>query len=231
MARGLIHPDEYYTPSALLNTIREGNEQEVRSEYSKLRAIAMKRLSRLEAAGMDDTQSYLRNINHYPKLKDIKTKQELAGRLSDLSRFIKAKQSTVSGQKEIRKKTVETLNSHGYDFVNMDNVADFGLFMEEYRKQKLEDQGYDSGDAADTYSVVVKHKIDPKELEQDFEFWLEHVEEAKALRRSKASEGDYDKLKKRLEKKVKKPKARRARYSGALKSMKSSKSRKSSKRR
>lgn len=227
----LKYDPDFYIPSNLNKQLQGSMSKEIRAEYSRLRGIAMKRLKRLEAADMDDTQAYLKNYKHYPALKDIKTSQELAGRLSDLSRFITAKASTVSGQREIRSKSIATLHENGYTFVNDDNIVDFGRFMEEYRKQKLDKEGYDSGDAAETFSIAEKHLIDPDELYQEFEFWLANVDTAKKLKRS-ANDGNYQKVKKRLENKVNAShkKRRRSRYSGALKSVKSGKSRKRGKR-
>lgn len=196
----------WYTPSNLV-VMLEGDKDkvsQVRKEYTRLRDISQKRLKRLEKAGFSDTEAYKRNINHYPKLKDIKTKHELAARLSDLSRFVASSMSTVSGIKERERKSLESLSEHGYDFVNASNLQEFGEFMEEYRNQLL-DMDYDSGDAADLYNVVIKHKLDPSKVQEDFEFWLENLEKAEALSRSK-SDGNYEKTKKRLEKKIKEDK-------------------------
>ena len=207
MARkaSLRYDFNWYTPSnlkAMLEGSRDLN-REVRKEYSKLRDIARKRLQRLEAAGYTETEAYRRNVNHYPKLKDIKTKSELAQRLSDLSRFIASSQSTVSGIKEREQKVLEKLHENQYNFVNESNLKDFGEFMEAYRDQML-DMEYDSGDAAEVYSIVVKHKVDPEKVKEDFEYWLEHIDEALKMRRSKASVGNYERIKKRLDNKLKK---------------------------
>ena len=207
MARkaSLRYDFNWYTPSNL-KAMLEGSKdlnREVRKEYSKLRDIARKRLQRLEAAGYTETEAYRRNVNHYPKLKDIKTKSELAQRLSDLSRFIASSQSTVSGIKEREQKVLEKLHENQYNFVNESNLKDFGEFMESYRDQML-DMEYDSGDAAEVYSIVVKHKVDPEKVKEDFEYWLEHIDEALKMRRSKASAGNYERIKKRLDKKLKK---------------------------
>lgn len=207
MARkaSLRYDFNWYTPSNL-KAMLEGSKdlnREVRKEYSKLRDIARKRLQRLEAAGYTDTEAYRRNVNHYPKLKDIKTKSELAQRLSDLSRFIASSQSTVSGIKEREQKVLERLHENQYNFVNESNLKDFGEFMEAYRDQML-DMEYDSGDAAEVYSIVVKHKVDPEKVKEDFEYWLEHIDEALKMRRSKDSAGNYERIKKRLDKKLKK---------------------------
>ena len=197
----------WYTPSNIKAMLEgdKGLQSEVRKEYTRLRDISQKRLKRLAKAGYTDTEVYRRNVKHYLKLKDIKSKSELAQRLSDLSRFVASKQSTVSGIKEKERKALESLSEHGYGFVNESNIQEFGEFMEEYRNQLL-DMDYDSGDAAELYSVIQKHKIDPEKVKADFEYWLENLEKAQELKRSKASYGNYEKVKKRLDVKVQKSK-------------------------
>lgn len=197
MAAKLTYDVDWYNPRKLKSMMEDGQTKEIRKEYTRLRDISQKRLKRLAQAGYDDTQVYLKNVNHYPKLKDIKSESELASRLSDLSRFITAKASTVTGQKDIMYKSLKTLHDDHYYFVNEGNFREFGKFMEEYRFQ-MQDLDYDSGDAADLYGVVIKHKLDPKQVEDDFNFWLENVDKAKELRFNKASAGNFKKMKARL---------------------------------
>ena len=199
MAAKLTYDPNWYIPTKIKAEIQE-NRAAVRKEYTRLRDISQKRLKRLKAAGLDDTQAYLKNYKHYPKLKDIKSDSELAARLSDLARFITAKGSTVSGQKDIMKKSLSTLHETGYTFVNEGNFRDFGKFMEEYRNQML-DMSYDSGDAADLYGVVIKHQLDPEKVKADFEFWLENLDRAEKLRKSKSA-GNYEKTKGRIQKQL-----------------------------
>lgn len=194
----------WYFPTNLTQMLKS-DPATVRKEYTRLRDIAQKRLKRFETAGLTKTQAYKRNVAHYPKLKDIKSDYELAGRLSDLERFISAQAGSVSGQKEIRKKAISTLHEHDYTFVNEHNFDDFTDFMEEYRDQMLDGEGYDSGDAAELYGVVVKQKIDPDKVKKDFEFWLENIEKAKGMRTDKKTIGDYNKVKKKLQKRLKQP--------------------------
>ena len=195
----------WYTPSELKAKLEAGGdlEKQVRKEYTRLRDISQKRLKRLAAAGYTDTEVYQRNVKHYPKLKDIKSKSELAQRLSDLSRFVGSSQSTVKGIKAREQKALETLRESGYTFVNESNLKDFGDFMEQYRDQLL-DMDYDSGDAAELYRIVEKHGLDPDKVAEDFEFYLDNLEKAAELKRSRSSTGNTEKFKKRLEKKIKK---------------------------
>ncbi len=180
----------WYTPSEIKAKLEAGGslEREVRKEYTRLRDISQKRLKRLAAAGYTDTDIYKKNVSHYLKLKDIKTKSELAQRLSDLSRFVASSQSTVKGLKEREKKVLQTLKKSGYRYVNESNLSDFGEFMEYYR-DAMYDMEYDSGDVADLYTVVEKNKLDPEKVKEDFDFWLENIEDAKKIRKAKRRTG------------------------------------------
>ena len=193
----------WYTPSEIKAKLDAGGslEREVRKEYTRLRDISQKRLKRLAAAGYTNTEVYQRNYRHYPKLKDIKSKSELAQRLSDLSRFVASSQSTVKGIKEREKKVLKTLKKSGYKYVNESNLSDFGEFMEYYR-DAMYDMEYDSGDSADLYMVVEKNKLDPEKVKEDFDFWLENIEDAKKIRKAKRRTGKTSEVLEELAAKV-----------------------------
>ena len=197
-ARGkLKYSEDFYQPSAIRNYMREGGkeaEAAVRKEYTRLRDIAQKRLKRMGETMWADTQTYQRNVNHYPKLKDIQSQSELAARLSDLSRYIEAQTSTISGMEQQMKKSLKTLHENGYMFVTRENYLDFGKFMEEYRFQ-IQDEEYDSGDAAETYGVLEKHKISVELIKNDFEYWIANRETLDKLYKKAKSTGDASALK------------------------------------
>ena len=167
----LSYEPEFYSPSNIRTYIKENGAGDIRKEYTRLRDISQKRLKRMGATMWARTQTYKRNVNHYPLLKDIKSEAELASRLSDLSRFISRKTGSVAGMEAQMKKALKTLHENQYNFVTRENYLDFGEFMEEYRFQKLDEQ-YDSGDAAETYNLLEQHRIDPTKVKEDFEFWL-----------------------------------------------------------
>lgn len=199
-AASLTYEKDWYAPVFLRHLMNTGDEAKVRKEYTRLRDIAQKRIKRLEKAGLTDTEVYKRNVKHYPKLGDIKTKNELSARLSDLARFVASERSTVSGFKAIRKKSLETLHEHGYEFVNEANFKDFGEFMAEYRYQHL-DQIYDSGEAADTFGVLEKHHVDVDQIRDQFEQWIENRKTLESMRSMKKDWGDPDKLMQRAKRK------------------------------
>lgn len=170
----LSYDEEWYTPAHLLSgTI---SEQDIKKEYSRLRSIARKRLERFENTEWTDTQVYKQNKGRYIPVKEISSKYDLAYRLSALARYITADTSSVQGLKTQRRKSLESLHSSGYTFVNKKNFNDFGKFMEDYRSKKL-DRMYDSKRVAVTFESIVKKGIDPNQIHKDFELWVSHQKE------------------------------------------------------
>lgn len=201
-AASLKYEKDWYSPVYLRHLMNTGSEAEVRKEYTRLRDIAQKRLKRLEKAGYSELDVYKKNIKHYPKLSDIKSKNELSSRLADLARFISSERSTVSGLKTIKEKSLKTLHEHGYDFVTPENYEQFARFMQEYRYQKL-DMIYDSGEAADTFGVLEKHHVRLDQIKHEFEAWIENHKIFESMRSMKKDWGDPDALKKRAARKMK----------------------------
>lgn len=105
-------------------------EKAMRSEYSRLRSIARKRLERLGKSEFSTSAAYQINKNLYKPLKDIRSEGELAQRLSDVQRFLNAKQSTVTGQRQIQNKRLATWKSKpGMDWLNKGNFEEFTRFL------------------------------------------------------------------------------------------------------
>ena len=228
MARKLTYEDEFYFPSNLISLMKLSDTQSpemreaairaqktIRKEYTKLRDISQKRLKRMGQSEFARSQTYMMNVGHFPKLADIKTPQELAYRLSELSRFIESPMSTITGQKTAMQKAIATLHSsvdkygapkEAFTFVNEDNYLDFAEFMQEWRDQHL-DEIYDSGEAAETFSVLEKHEITADQVREDFEYWLENRDTADKLRKMESYKNDPEALKKANERYKKRKKS------------------------
>ena len=198
----LTYEKDWYSPVYLRHLMATGDAAKVRKEYTRLRDISQKRLKRLAAAGLANTEVYKKNVNHYPKLKDIKSANELSARLSDLARFVSSERSTVSGYKNIMQKSLDTLHTHGYTFVTKENYRDFAEFMGEYRYQHL-DMIYDSGEAADSFRILeVKHHLSLDQIRKDFEEWIANRKVLDSMRSMKKDWGDPEALKKRVARKM-----------------------------
>lgn len=121
--------DEYYP-----YRLEQIDERALRKEYTRLRKIANKRLNRLQASEYKETDLAKEYAGGFALLADVK---DLPRELTQLARFVASERSSVTGLKRIDKQTVETLQEHGYSFVNTKNVRQFGAFMEEMRQAGL----------------------------------------------------------------------------------------------
>lgn len=159
---------QWYTKTAINS--EEWSDAEIRSEYSRLRDIAKKRLERL-ARNEPGSYAYRHNVGQYPKLADIGT-EGAREKLPMLARFIGAKTGSVAGIREQRAQALSTLHEHGYTFVNKSNLREFGEFMESWRADKaLSVSG--SPIAAELFGAVKERKMDIEAVKEQFGLWLE----------------------------------------------------------
>lgn len=143
--RNFKWPISTYYPGALA----ERSEKELRQEYARLRAVAQKSIQRLGKSEFAGGATYRNAVGRFPTTKSIKDKRKLTMALVDISRFLSAKGSTVSGLKEIRAEQVNTWqNQYGYGFVNHANYAAWVEFLEVMKDavgfiyQKIENKIY-----------------------------------------------------------------------------------------
>lgn len=118
--------DDYYP-----YRLEQMDERALRKEYTRLRKVANKRLARLQASEYKETDLAKEYAGGFALLEDVK---DLPRELTVLTRFVASERSSITGLKRIDKKTIETLQEHGYTFVNTKNVRQFGEFMEEMRQ-------------------------------------------------------------------------------------------------
>ena len=156
--------DDYYP-----YRLEQIDERALRKEYTRLRKIANKRLNRLQASEYKETDLAREYAGGFALLADVK---DLPRELTQLARFVASERSSVTGLKRIDKQTVETLQEHGYEFVNTKNVRQFGAFMEEMRQAGLS-KLYSSEFLANWWSEQGKSKLDNvKELKREFEKYV-----------------------------------------------------------
>ena len=163
---------EYYTKSAVSSG--EWTDAEIRREYSRLRDIAQKRLQTL-ARNEPNSYAYKKNVGAYPVLAEAGTEgaKEL---LPQLARFIAAKTGTVKGIRAQRSAAIETLQEHGYDFINKSNIRQFGEFMEAYRADKSL-QVIGSPTVVSLFEAAKERHMNIEEIKDQFAMWLEGLPE------------------------------------------------------
>lgn len=112
--------------------------QEIRQEYSRLRDIMRKRLTRLEASEewahgeLKKTPVSLR-IENYPTLREMRSERDVIEKLRDIAQAVESPLSTITGLEELRARSLETLYSNfpeAEDVITEENFREFGEFME-----------------------------------------------------------------------------------------------------
>ena len=166
----LSYPQEYYMPELLRQGIL--TPEQMRAEYTRLRNVANKRLLRMQDTRFENYQSFQQNVGKFIPVSQISSERELIYRLSEVERFISAKTSTISGIRDIERRTLESLQDAGYTFVNAKNLAAFGEFMAEYRAQHL-NEIYDSDEAYKLFVETQKRGIRLSKIKDNFEYWME----------------------------------------------------------
>ena len=151
---------KHYNPQYLSNNY---SSSEIRKEYSRVRSIAVKRLTRLAKGGFSKTYNA-------KKLSEL-TEKQIPLALSQLVQFLDNPLSTVTGQKALRKQKIEKLQSYGYD-VNEKNFQSFIDFMELLSQQAV-DMQYDSEAVVELWEVT-RGKVSPEEIAKDLDSWLEN---------------------------------------------------------
>lgn len=166
-------------------------EREARAEYARLRSIAEKRIQRLQGAGykLQGQQTSFRPLERGATQSDVYKS------LADVSKFLSMKSSTVTGRKAQQRALVESMQERGYDFINMNNVDQFGEFMKE---AKLHDEyrGYDSEEVVELFHVAKEKHVKPEDLAKDLDLWMGN-EKLLNMPRSRSTIGSEE-LKERL---------------------------------
>lgn len=173
------YDEKWYTVQGAETMIRTGTKADMstmRSEYTRMRDTAQKRIKRL-GEKFPESKAYQSHAKGFPKLKDIDPR-DFAKAFSELSKFLRAKGSTVTGQKEIKAKTIDTWQKQGLN-LNQKNYDKTIKVLEEMRKQKII---YGSDKAVDLAESMLF--LDDQQTNQwlnNLETLLPHADELKEI--------------------------------------------------
>lgn len=165
--RSIYFPD--VARSVSFPTIREA-----RAEYSRLRKIAAKRLQRLEKAGYAQFATYQRYAHAFSPLPRNLSESRVYKKLNEVAHFLSLQSSSVSGEREKMRSTIETLHELGYDFIDESNIREFGQFMDSLRSYLgSKDMDY-SEQAIEVFrqALDADDPLDPQKLADQFAEWL-----------------------------------------------------------
>ena len=129
--------EKYYTVQGAETMARLGTKDDLstmRAEYTRMRDVAQKRLKRLEKA-FPESKAVQSHPQGFPKLKNLDPR-DFPKAFAELAKFVKAKGSTVTGQKQIKEKTIKTWQDQGLN-LNQKNYDKTIKILEEMRRQKI----------------------------------------------------------------------------------------------
>ena len=159
--------EKWYTVQGAKTMYETGTKDDIstmRSEYTRMRDTAQKRLKRLEKQ-FPESRAVKTHVHGFPKLRDIDPR-DFPKAFSELAKFLNAKGSTVTGQQQIKEKTIKTWQDQGLNLndTNYDKVI---KIMEEMRRQKIV---YDSNKAVELADYMLE--LDDQETNE----WLDHLD-------------------------------------------------------
>lgn len=176
--RELEHEIDYYTPI----NIRKGDTKALRKEYTALRAIANKRLKRINESKINVTR-YLAN---YPtqfntlKALDKMNDDAFTRELIQVVRFLYKDKISLKSIKTLREqdlKGIATLHEHGYTFINASNYDKFVEYMELVRSRLGNVIAYKVQEIMEIFeNAVSEGELIPDELEHHLNTYIEMEE-------------------------------------------------------
>lgn len=163
------------------------SNKEKRKAYTEMRAIANKRLIRLEEKTGKERRGLL------PTLKELEGSDDnvhiaLLRGLKEVKGVLESKSLSLTGQNAIDAKVLEKLQENGYEGINQGNLKQFGQFMDKWRKSEdqrrkrlglppLAKKYYDSDSVATLFDNAQKLGISHKNLMANFNQYLANRDE------------------------------------------------------
>ena len=108
------YDEKWYTVQGAETMARVGTKDDLatmRAEYTRMRDVAQKRIKRL-GKQFPESKAYQSHKQGFAKLKDLDPR-DFPKAFAELAKFVRAKGSTVTGQKQIKEKTIKTWQDQG----------------------------------------------------------------------------------------------------------------------
>ena len=161
------YDEKWYTVQGAETMARVGTKDDManmRAEYTRMRDVAQKRIKRL-GKKFPESKAYQSHKQGFAKLKELDPR-DFPKAFAKLAKFVKAKGSTVTGQKQIKEKTIKTWQDQGLN-LNSKNYDKTIKILEEMRKQKIV---YGSDKAVELADSMLD--LDDQQTNE----WLDHLD-------------------------------------------------------
>ena len=161
------YDEKWYTVQGAETMARVGTKDDMatmRAEYTRMRDVAQKRIKRL-GKQFPESKAYQSHKQGFAKLKDLDPR-DFPKAFAELAKFVRARGSTVTGQKQIMEKTIKTWQDQGLN-LNSKNYDKTIKILEEMRKQKIV---YGSDKAVELADSMLD--LDDQQTSE----WLDHLD-------------------------------------------------------
>lgn len=190
----------YYVINPRLKNAKGYTEDFLRKEYTRMRDIAMKRLKRME--GHSNADWILeQHPEGFPRLRDItkgmtkespESREAVVKALVDVTNFLTAKRSSVSGIDQTEKSTAQQLSEKTGVQITPEQIGNFGRFFNTIKKELGIKSGHYPSDQEVIYVAEVWDalqnggKITKKKMREAVQNYLdgytgEHLEETERI--------------------------------------------------
>lgn len=177
------YDEKWYSVQGAETMARIGTKDDMstmRSEYTRMRDAAQKRIARLQKAfpeakagqhryntGKVDKEGNPIYKSGFPTLKSLDPR-DFPKAFAELAKFLKAKSSTVTGQKQIKEKTLNTWKNQGLN-LNNENYDRVIKILERMRNEKIV---YGSDKVVELADITLNLEINDMQMRD----WLDHLE-------------------------------------------------------
>lgn len=161
------YDEKWYTVQGAETMARVGTKDDMatmRAEYTRMRDVAQKRIKRL-GKQFPESKAYQSHKQGFAKLKELDPR-DFPKAFAELAKFVRARGSTVTGQKQIKEKTIKTWQDQGLN-LNSKNYDKTIKILEEMRKQKIV---YGSDKAVELADSMLD--LDDQQTNE----WLDHLD-------------------------------------------------------
>lgn len=159
------YPEFYYNP---LTIRRKLSDKEVRAEYSRLRSVARKRITRLKEGGEEFKRYYQNWATSFPKLAELKNASDIRFALARVGRFLQGPTTVKEARADINRR-LDLLKRSGFKSVGKDELEDFYLYME-LMKEEFEGYQFDSEKIIEMYEIY-HESMNPRQIVDMFRQW------------------------------------------------------------
>ena len=161
------YDEKWYTvqgAETMARVVTKDDIATMRAEYTRMRDVAQKRIKRL-GKQFPESKAYQSHKQGFAKLKELDPR-DFPKAFAELAKFVRAKGSTVTGQKQIKEKTIKTWQDQGLNLTSK-NYDKTIRILEEMRKQKIV---YGSDKAVELADSMLD--LDDQQTNE----WLDHLD-------------------------------------------------------